>query len=257
MEERQTFFTQLNRFFDHVYVITLHRATDRHQHLKKELEGLDYELFFGRDKQNFSVDELKQTGIYNESLAKLNHRYGKPMWDGQIGCAWSHADVYRDIIAKGYGTALILEDDVVIDTATVSNFSPVLKQLPADWELLYLGFGENEKPTFATPIKKIFYHLLRRTGNFNLSHTAINNLYPAKLSEHVYKAGYHDSTHAYAITQPAAKSLLALQQPICFIADNLLAYAVSNEIVKGHLVLPKMIHQQYQLGIDSVSYLNH
>ncbi|HYC30618.1 MAG TPA: hypothetical protein VEB42_17400, partial [Chitinophagaceae bacterium] len=79
---------------------------------------------------------------------------------------------------------------------------------------------------------------------------------PKKVSEHFYQAGFHDCTHAYAITQSAAKKLLALQQPISFIADNLLAYAVTNQVVKGYIMQPKMINQQYQVGITTVSYLN-
>ena len=40
------------------------------------------------------------------------------------------------------------------------------------------------------------------------------------------------------------------------VVDNLLAHAVTNEIVKGYILMPKLIHQQYQVGIGSASYLN-
>lgn len=256
MSDVQTFFLQLNDFFDNIYVITLQRAEERHQHIKKELEGLNYEFFFGKDKQTFTIENLKKEGIYNESMAKLNHRYGKPMWDGQIGCAWSHAEVYRDMIEKGYQKVLILEDDIVIDTKAAENIEVIMNCLPPYWELLYFGFAEREKAPVTAPLKKGFYHLLRRFGSLKFSHTTINHLYPKKISEHIYQAGYHDATHAYAITESAAKKLLTLQQPISFIADNLLAYAVTNEIVKGYITLPKIINQQYQVGTDSASYLN-
>jgi glycosyl transferase family 25 len=256
MNELQHFFSLLNKTFDHIYVITLKRATDRHEHTRKELEGLSYELFFGKDKQTFFIEELKRTGIYNESIAKLNHRYGKGMTGGQIGCSWSHAEVYKDAIEKGYQKVLILEDDIVIDKKAAENFNDIISILPANWELLYLGFAEREKEPVTAPLKKTFYHLLRKFGGLKLSHNTIGRLYPKKISEHVYAAGYHDCTHAYAITQAAAKKLLALQQPISFIADNLLAYAVTNKIVEGYLILPKIINQQYQVGTTSVSYLN-
>jgi glycosyl transferase family 25 len=257
MKDLQDFFGTLNSFFDKIYVITLERATDRHEHIRKELNGLHYEFFFGKDKQNFSVEDLKLKGIYNEDLAKEHHRYSKPMQEGQIGCAWSHAEVYKDVIEKSHQKVLILEDDVVVDKTSVKTFSKILEELPADWELLYLGFGERESVPSGWLFKKIFYHFLRSFKAVKYSHTTINHLYPKKISENIYEAGYHDCTHAYAITQSGAKKLLELQQPVSFIADNLLAHAVTNKIVNGYFIFPKLINQQYQLGISSASYLNN
>lgn len=256
MKDLQPFFTLLNKTFDRIYLITLQRATDRHEHVYKELEGLKYDFFYGHDKLSFDIEGLKQRGIYDESLARKHHRYGKPMLPGMIGCAWSHAEVYRDVLQKGYQKVLILEDDIVIDKKAAVNFERIMKELPANWELLYFGFAEREKEPVLAPLKKAVYHLLRKFGSLKFSHTTINHLYPKKVSDHLYKAGYHDCTHAYAIKQSAAKKLFALQQPISFIADNLLAYAVTNEIVKGYIILPKIINQQYQVGIDSASYIN-
>lgn len=256
MDIETGFFSSLNSFFDKIYVITLERATDRHAHIQKELHGLNYVFFYGRDKQLFHVEELKQTGVYNEHIAKLNHRYGKGMNGGQIGCAWSHAEVYKDIVQNGYKKALILEDDIVIDNKAAENFTTIINELPGDWELLYLGFAEREKVPAIAPLKKFFYHLLHQFGSLNFSHKTIQHLYPKRISEHVAEAGYHDCTHAYAITAAAAEKLLALQQPISFIADNLLAYAVTNQVVKGYITQPKIINQQYQVGTTSASYLN-
>lgn len=256
MQDRQTFFSALNSFFDHIYVITLQRATDRHEHIKKELEGLQYEFFFGKDKQTFTIEKLKAQGIYDEQAARQHHRYSKPMQEGQIGCSWSHAEVYKDVLAKNYKQVLVLEDDIVIDVESTKFFYQVLNELPDNWELLYFGFAERETIPSGLPFKKAFYHFLRLFNAIKFSHTAIHHLYPKKRTAHIYEAGYHDCTHAYAITQSAAKTLLNLQQPISFIADNLLAHAVTNQLVKGYLIQPKIINQQYQVGANSASYLN-
>lgn len=256
MNALQDFFTVLNSFFDNIYVITLQRARDRHAHIRNELAGLHYEFFFGKDKQTFSIEELKEKGIYNEALSRQHHRYGKPMQGGQIGCAWSHAEVYKDVVEKGYKKVLILEDDIVIDKKRASMFSQIVSALPANWELLYLGFDEREKAPKGVWLKKIFYHVLSALGTLPFSHKTINHLYPKKISNHIYRAGYHDCTHAYALTASAAKKLLKLQQPISFIADNLLAYAATNTLVNAYIILPKIIYQQYQLGTITASYLN-
>lgn len=256
MNEVQTFFSQLNQFFDKVFVITLHRANNRHDHIQKELEGLQYEFFYGHDKQEFSVEDLKQKGIYDEALARRHHRYGKAMPAGMIGCSWSHAEVYKTIVAHKYKKTLILEDDVVIAQEQVHIWPLVLQELPANWELLYLGFAEKEvAPPFAF-FKKAVYHVQHLFGGLNYSHRTISNLYPKRMGKVLYKAGYHDCTHAYGLTLSGAEKLLRLQTPISFFPDNLLAHAATNEIVDAYIIQPKIINQQYQVGTTSVSYIN-
>ena len=76
------------------------------------------------------------------------------------------------------------------------------------------GFAENEEPPSFSLFKKAHYHLLRLLNFTRYTHSSITNFYPQKITSHIYKAGYHDCTHAYAITQSAAQKLLQLQQPI-------------------------------------------
>jgi glycosyl transferase, family 25 len=255
-EKTRAFFEELNNFFDHIYVITLERATDRHAHVETELAGLDYQLFYGKDKDAFQIEQLAEKNIYNEALARQHHRYNKPMRPGEIGCAWSHAEVYKDVLSKGYGKVLVLEDDVVINRSNTDVLTSALQQLPSDWGLVYFGFAEREGARPVHIVKKLFYHFLRAFRLFPFSHKTIKNLYPKKLAANIYRSGYHDCTHAYGLTRKAAEELLRLQQPISFIADNLLAHAITNELVRGYIIQPKLIDQQYQVGRPSASYLN-
>lgn len=254
---KNNYLLNLNNFFDHIYVITLKRAADRHEHFKKELDGLEYSIFFGKDKNEFDVAELINSGIYDEGLAKKNDRYGKSMQSGALGCSWSHQLVYRDIVKHNYKNALILEDDIVINNSTIMLLPEILKELPQNWELFYLGFEKNEQAPAGSVFKKLFYRVLSKFGAIKFSNKMIGNLYPKKISEHIYKAGYHNCTHAYGITKEAAARLSALQTPISFVADHLLAYAATNEMVKSYIILPKIIDQLYQVSnTPQHSYLN-
>ncbi len=258
MNERRQFFEQLNCFFDKIYVITLRRATDRQEHIASQLEGLDYSFFYGKDKREFDIEELKQSGIYDEERAIRNHRFSKPLSAGMIGCSWSHRLVYEDVLENGYKRALILEDDAVVDEEQLELLPEIMEELPGDWELLYFGFGLNETPPKGVFFKKLFYHALSATGFFKYTHKTISNLYPRQISRHIYKAGYHDCTHAYAITQSAAQKLRNLQEPIAFLPDNLLAHAATNGILNAYIILPKLINQQYQISHQpTFSYINH
>lgn len=237
----------LNMFFDHIYVITLQRAKDRHVHLARELEGIDYSIFWGRDNREFDSDMLEKNNIYNATLAKRHNRYGKAMSKGQIGCSWSHRLVYEDILLHNYTNALILEDDIVINKKAMTLLPAMMQQLPADWELLYLGFDKHEQAPANAGIKKVLYHFLHSLGLLKLSHKTIAHLYPQKISPYIYLSGYHDCTHAYAITAEGARKLIDLQTPVSFVADHLLAYAGTNQLLKSYLVQPRVIDQLYQV----------
>jgi glycosyl transferase family 25 len=240
-------FEPLNKFFDHTYVITLERATERQEKIIQNLEGLNYQFFFGVDKKDLSIDQLIEEGIYDEQKAITLHRYSKPMNTGQIGCCWSHKLVYEDMLKNGYKKVLILEDDVVANKEGFALLEEMFKELPDTWELWYLDFQKNLKRDLGTWIKQYTYHFLRAIGKLKWSHLTINNLYARKFSQHLFIAGFHDFTSAYAITQPAAKKLVQLQTPLAFVADNLLAHACSNLLIQAFVSCPKVFAQESQL----------
>ena len=254
----QIMFESLNNYFDKIYVITLQRATDRHLRLQQELQGLNYTLLYGVDKLNINKAELIQNKKYDAALAVQHHIMSKEMSPGEMGCAFSHWMVYEDVVKNGYNRVLILEDDVVIDRKKLPLFDEIINELPADWGLWYLGFDKNEQPPANAFLKKIFYHLLfamRIKRKFN--HTVINHLYPQPFSAHLKIAGFHDCAHAYAVTGETARLFLNMQTPLSYIADHLLAYAASSQLVKAFVTLPMLINQQYQVATLPIkSYIN-
>ncbi|MEO7312768.1 MAG: glycosyltransferase family 25 protein [Chitinophagaceae bacterium] len=246
----------LNTFFDQIYVLTLQRAADRQTQIRTDLAGLNYTFFFGADKNDFKMETLKETGIYNEALAIKNHRYKKPMRDGQLGCSWSHRMIYEDMLAKGYKKVLILEDDVKILSGALPAFEKAMAELPAGWELLYLDYAKHESRNFFTKSRQAWYHVQRFFGGIKWNHKTISHLYPKPFSEHLHLAGFHDYTDAYAITSHAAGKLLNLQTPIQFVADNLLAHACSSGLVKGFILIEKLFAQHSQNSNPGDSYVN-
>lgn len=236
-------FDAFHNYFDKIYIITLQRSTERQEHIKKVLHGLNYQFFFGSDKNNFSLEELKKKNIYNEAMAVRHHRYSKPMNAGQIGCALSHKNIYEEIINKGYKKTLILEDDVEPADGSINSFTEIIKDLPDDWELLYFDYSKNEKPQH---LKRYWYHIERTMIGAKRNHTIIRNLYPKLISKHLSIAGFHDYTDAYAVTLSGAKKLLELQSPVSYIADNLLAVASASKKLKAFISHPKLFQQLSQ-----------
>ncbi|HET9056531.1 MAG TPA: glycosyltransferase family 25 protein [Chitinophagaceae bacterium] len=250
-------FQLLNSYFNKIFVLTIARATERHAFIKEHLEGLDFEFFWGIDKKDLTIDTLIKDNIYNSEKARQIHRYDREMTAGQIACSWGHAKIYEEIVKNGYKSVLILEDDVTANFDALQDFPQIMSELPQDWELVYFDYHKREASTLNTKMQELFYHLRHISGSLKWNHTMINHLHAKDYSTHLNKAGFHEFTSAYALTQNAAAKLLALQKPIAFVADNLLAYAVTNKIIKAFITVPRLFEQQsQQIGGRSISYVD-
>ena len=242
----------VNLFFDHIYVLTLPRATERHQKLENDLKGLNYTLFFGIDKKNMNLDDLKQQGIYDEVLTIKYQRYSRGMRIGEVVTSMGHKAIYEDMLKKGYKKILILEDDVVGNKEGLLTFNDAAKELPQNWDILYLDYNKNTNNTVGAFIKRQIYHLQKILGQLKWSHATINNLHAKKYSKHLKKSGYHDYASAYGITENAAKELIKLNTPICFPADHTLPFLITNRVLNGYVTIIKAFIQQSQLNKEVI-----
>lgn len=250
----QPYLHLLNQYFDHIYVITINRAIDRQEKIREILKGLDFEFFYGVDKLEFPFSEMKKRGMYDEEQAKQYHRYGKPMTHGHVACSLSHKSVYEDVVEKNYGRVLIFEDDVVPDFDNFHYIPSILKEMPQDWELVYWGYGNNEQPD---KTKQSFYRILSALKLLKWNSTMVKNLYPVRISAHISKAGFHDMTHAFSLTQSGARALVKLQTPVTFNADNALSYASKNELINAYICHPKIFNQEMTVNPDTYRSLIH
>jgi glycosyl transferase, family 25 len=234
----------LESFFDKILVVSVPRFTDRHQRLKQSLAGLSYDFFWGADKLSLNYEQVKADGTYDERQAKKLQRQGKALNIGEIACSLSHRNVYAAIIENNWKKVLILEDDVLPNIEYLDQLPAALQELPANWELVYLGYLKHEKVTTALKAKQFLYKILSAVGLMAWSYKMVTNLLPRPFSRHLKKAGFHDCTHAYAVTLEGAKKLLNAQTPVVYRADDLL----SSTIMKGELVAfvtePKFFDQE-------------
>ncbi len=250
-------FEHINAFFDKIYIVTIARATERHEKIKLHLQGLDYEFLYGVDRKDLIEEQLIKDGIYSKQLAQKHHLWNQPMLSGQIACSWSHKKVYELQVKHQYNRVLILEDDVIIHQVGIDLFPAMLKELPDDWEMLYFDYHKRIDDDNAARLRKIIYNVQHVFGRNNWTPHMIKHLYAKPFSTHLKKAGYHEYTSAYALTLTAAQTLLKLQTPISFIADNLLGYAITNQLVKGYLTVPRLFEQESQQeGGNTFSYVS-
>jgi GR25 family glycosyltransferase involved in LPS biosynthesis len=172
-------------------------------------------------------DTVCQTSWDNTKDAQYNRKATpgiKKMSPGEVGCALSHVELWKelavaavpaDLPKSSNQTMLILEDDAIFTTTSGSGksrfaaaFAQAWKQLAVDedWGILYLGFSGRGERTYGESARE------EEEAKRGLT---------VKLYRPEY--GYH--THAYVITQAAARTLLEEYLPVVgpidvWLADN-------------------------------------
>jgi GR25 family glycosyltransferase involved in LPS biosynthesis len=148
----------------------------------------------------------------------------KTLSEGEIGCALSHVALWRELAdMEGSDdpstiTMLILEDDVSFSSFKgkprfTRAFQNAWKQLPADWDILYLGFSDRGERVYVDG---------DATTRMNTSPKAYHPLHDPQVQLFRPEYGYH--THAYVLKKTAARALLE-QLPVVgpldvWLADN-------------------------------------
>jgi glycosyl transferase, family 25 len=246
----------LNDYYDKTYVLSVQSADGRRKLFEERFKGLNYSFFFGADKKDFTTKELVEKNIYSEELASKHHRYNKLMMPGEIACAWSHRMVYEDMLEKNYSRALIFEDDAVPDADLMNQVPATLAEIPGDCEVLMWGWSKNAESGIVSFLKQTSYQIQHKFGLLKWTPTMIKNLVAKPFSSRLKKAGFHDYTLAYGVTRSGAEKLVQMQTPIQYIADNLVAHAITKNIVSGYIVYPAAIlHDNLPDGTARDSYI--
>jgi len=234
----------LEQYFDKILVISVPRFTSRHQLAKQNLQGLDFDFFWGADKLNLDFEQVKTDGTYDEQAAKMAQRQGKALSLAEVACSLTHRQVYAAMVENGWKKILIMEDDPFPLSQNLAQLPAAFNELPDDWELVYLGYSKHEQVTTGLKIKQFFYRILSALGGMAWTYKMVGNLLPKPYSAHLKKAGFHDCAHAYAITIEAARKLLVAQTPVIYRADDLLSATVMKGELKAFVTEPKFFDQE-------------
>ncbi|CAG8816814.1 23038_t:CDS:1, partial [Cetraspora pellucida] len=191
--------------FDHIYVIHLDYRTDRFERLKEisSYLGLDFDYFPAVSK--YDEEFLRRFGTANMDLS-------------QKACFLSHYLVYKEIIDKGYNSALILEDDVDFELNITVIMNDILHDLPSSWETLYVGSCQEL--------------VGERVGKNSSLHKLYMSVYPI-------------CTHAYAVSYSGVRKIVELIDPVtpCSTIDQCLKIEITDGRLSSYTVHPHPIVQ--------------
>jgi glycosyl transferase family 25 len=246
---------QVKNFFDKIIVITVPRFHERHEKIKKRLSGLSFDFFFGADKNELTDAEIRDNYLFAKENSLAVRKQFRPLNKGEIACALSHRSLYKTMIEKQWNRVLVFEDDIVPDPNHFPLLISSLNELPSDWELLYLGYLKNEKSTTARKLKQQWYRIQAMLGFSRIPAAMIGRTLPRAFSPSLYRAGFHDCTHAYALTLDAAKKLWEAQLPVTQRADNLLSGLILRGELKAFITAKPVFNQEVFLDKSSVSHI--
>lgn len=118
-----------------IFCLTLKDTPKRTDRAKEhfELNDLDVNFFEGINGNSFG---LKTTIPYKDDNPNGPNYY---ISSGHVGCILSHVMLWKTLQYLPYEEIIIFEDDVILDKDFKQNFINYYKQLPLDWEYVFLG----------------------------------------------------------------------------------------------------------------------
>lgn len=245
----------INSFFEKVFVIALKEDANRVASINENLKGINFEFKWGVNMNHLFPNVQSNADLpieffnrYDISRERVLH------WSkGGIGCGVSHRNVLKYIVENNIHSALILEDDVYLDEHTSDLFAEAIGSLPADWELLYLGFDyptKFHKDYFRTvgPLVAKFKPI--RVLQYDGADSG-KNFFPKKVNKYFDRAGVYMGGHAYGVSLEGAKKLLTENTPMNQCADCLLIKMVYEKKIIAYNFREAFISQNKKLGSNT------
>lgn len=221
----------MKKKLNHILVINLPKSTERKRFVEKKFQVWNhFKLIFlnAIDGNEKGIEFFKNRRSIFSNVLQRN------LYPGELGCLYSHMKAWEFIIRNQLENALILEDDIDFK-ATEQEFIHILKTIPTNFDLIYLGFRGFTKKSKTFAFKLIFYYpfkYLIGKGNPNYKYSELKNLYSRKYNKYWDWAGAHHGSHAYIITNKAAKQLLELSKNKTEPTDILIGlYSIKNKVL--------------------------
>lgn len=212
---------EYKKFNTPVFFINLERRPDRLKHSRNVLSP-----HFRRVERVEAVDGRKVDPLDVQHLihpfydTEENQRWDKSItWfrnhrlsAGEIGCCLSHRYLWEKLQRETHGDpVLVCEDDLLLHPKFKTRYAKLLKELPDEWDVLYLGYID-----------------VGGLGEY--------------VSENIRVNDFVFGSFCYMLSQTGIEKLvkhLPIDRPI----DNFLGHLMETRILKGFAVYPPIADQ--------------
>lgn len=149
-----------------VVVINLAHRTDRKEHIQTQLhkQSISHTFYEAVNGSKIDIKALDSFIITDKgkSYAKgeQKKKWGLTLTPGAVGCALSHLNLWNSV--QTHKNLVVFEDDIKLCDNFKSRLHELFKEVPDDWELLYLGshikpkiLEESKRPYFVPVGKQV------------------------------------------------------------------------------------------------------
>lgn len=233
-----------SKLFNTAYVINLDREKSRWKHVTQQLQTHLPSINVTRISAIDGTDPLAKKVSDWETIST-----GLCKWfctNSQISCALSHLKSWKQFLDSNLTNVLICEDDVYFRDTLEPLLDKVARQLPHDFDILYLGCNEcdrdEEKHTW-------WGEMLHVVSNGKSSEQKI-------ISENIYVPHIAFGLHCYLISRKGATKLVnILSQGLVSHVDYTIN--IHHHDLKLYAVHPKLAYQKCILGVSNIAKGKH
>lgn len=155
----------MNKYFDKIFCVNLDKRTDKWELCLKEFEQA-------------GIDVVRFSAVDGSTIALPPNCAITP---GEVGCSLSHTTILKRMLHEGWERILILEDDIEFSVHAPAQFQQWIGQVPADWDMLYLGGNHIAHPI---PVTQNVSKIVR---TYTTSHYGITKKMAAEVIAEVEK----------------------------------------------------------------------
>lgn len=151
----------LTDLFKNIYCINLDSRTDKWEQAQTEFK-------------THNIDGVKRFSAIKGNPDNLPTK----LLPGEVGCLLSHLQIIKEAKEKNLDNIVVFEDDIIFHKEFNSLFNEFIKQVPADWNMIYFA-GNHQGPT-----QKIMPNIMRLSYTFT-THAYImkNTMFDRVISE--------------------------------------------------------------------------
>lgn len=122
-----------------IFCISMEREVERRCIITEHLNGLNLtaEFFTAVDGQELSTEQLK---LYDNK--KAQKELSRELKLGELGCYFSHVNLWQKMVTENIPQALVIESDIVFDES-ISDLLVNLDKLPENWDMVKLYYGDS------------------------------------------------------------------------------------------------------------------
>jgi len=130
--------TSVNTFFNKVYYINLTRRPDRLVHITQQLSSNNIvaEKIEAIDGLFSSFSCVPSVDTNKKEVTLLSHT---KISSFEAALVATHKLILIDALKNNYSNILILEDDAAFSSSFTEGFNNIVKDIPTNWDVLYLG----------------------------------------------------------------------------------------------------------------------